>query len=232
MGGDSENLKAFRNRLTGLVQQHAADARVIEQTSRDIAAKADKTAAETTEKGQKLLERVRERAANLRKEEDKSGPQEIGAGTEDPDGEDVDPEVERFSQHVVAQEKERAAAAGPAVANPAGSGPAPVSPAAAETPQPQQEWQVRAGRFGQPPAPPPAPPVAPAPPAQPPPPPGQPAPPANAWNVQAGRFGRKDKPQAAPEPPPAPPAPPPRPQRSRQPVDDDDEDFENQTWLR
>ncbi|GAA4844185.1 hypothetical protein [Saccharopolyspora rosea] len=55
----------------------------------------------------------------------------------------------------------------------------------------------------------------------------------SGWNVQVGRFGRRAEqpkhapPQATPAPPPPKPAP-----RRQQPVHDDDDDFENQSWLR
>ncbi|MER5389867.1 hypothetical protein [Saccharopolyspora sp. NPDC002686] len=53
------------------------------------------------------------------------------------------------------------------------------------------------------------------------------------WQVQAGRFGRRDQQVTAP-PPAAPPKPPsaPKPAPRRQPAFDDDDDFENQSWLR
>lgn len=53
------------------------------------------------------------------------------------------------------------------------------------------------------------------------------------WQVQAGRFGRRDQQPEQPLPaaakPPAPPKPAPR---RPQPAFDDDDDYENQTWLR
>ncbi|KAA5833473.1 hypothetical protein ABT337_31370 [Saccharopolyspora hirsuta] len=54
------------------------------------------------------------------------------------------------------------------------------------------------------------------------------------WQVQAGRFGRRDQQVSAPQPPPVPPKPPaaPKPAPRRQPAFDDDDDYENQSWLR
>lgn len=51
------------------------------------------------------------------------------------------------------------------------------------------------------------------------------------WQVQAGRFGRRDQQQAPPPAAPKPPAPPKPAPRRKQPAFDDD-DYENQSWLR
>ncbi|MFC7341761.1 hypothetical protein [Saccharopolyspora griseoalba] len=53
------------------------------------------------------------------------------------------------------------------------------------------------------------------------------------WQVQVGRFGRRNQqPEQSPAAAPKPPSPPkPAPRRQR-PAFDDDEDYENQTWLR
>ncbi|GAA2330822.1 hypothetical protein GCM10009854_02100 [Saccharopolyspora halophila] len=60
-------------------------------------------------------------------------------------------------------------------------------------------------------------------------------PPDPKWQVQAGRFGRRDQQQAQQAPPPAAPKPPAQPKpapRRQRPAFDDDDDYENQTWLR
>lgn len=187
----SENAKAFRNAMEGLARANSASVRAVEQSWADSAKAADKSAQETTEKGQKLVERIRERAENLRRADEKSGVQEISVG-EEPETVDADPEVERFSQELYATQRRRAEEAAATTAQ------------SAEVTAPQ-------GDYSQP---------APQPPA-----------PDNAWNVQAGRFGRRNE-QPAPSPaapkPPAPPKPAPR----RRPAFDDDEDYENQSWLR
>ncbi|MCI2417180.1 hypothetical protein MOQ72_07080 [Saccharopolyspora sp. K220] len=202
----SENAKAFRNHMEGMVRENAASRRVIEESWQDSAKAADKSSKELSEKGQKLVERIRERAANMRKAEESAKLQEIAVG-EEPETEDADPEVERFSQHLYAQQQSKAAAEEPAA----------TTAESAQSAQP--EWQARSGRFGQPAAAPPE--------------PARPAPEQNSgWNVQAGRFGRRNQqptpPPAAPPPPPAPPKPAPR----RRPAVDDDDDYENQSWLR
>jgi hypothetical protein len=70
-----------------------------------------------------------------------------------------------------------------------------------------------------------APPVAAAPQSEPP----QPDP---RWQVQAGRFGRRNEQPAPPPAAPKPPAPPKPAPRRPQPTFDDDDDYENQSWLR
>ena len=92
----SESAKAFSAKLDGLVQEHAAQVRAVEQRWKETNAEAEKSAKETTEKGQKLVARIRERAQALLDEEAKLGSGEIEAG-EDPEAEEVDPEIERFS---------------------------------------------------------------------------------------------------------------------------------------
>ncbi|MDA3625075.1 hypothetical protein OU415_06495 [Saccharopolyspora sp. WRP15-2] len=193
----SDNARAFRNSMEGLTRQHATRADAIEQSWRESAKEGEKGAKEASEKAQKLVERVRERAAHLRSLDSKSGLSEISVG-EEPEVEDADPEVERFSQQLYTQQKR-------------------AEEAAATTAQSTSGQPVHADRAVQPPAAP------------------QPAPEQNSrWNVQAGRFGRQNQ---QPTPPPAaaptpPPAPKPEPRSRRQPSFDDDDDFENQSWLR
>lgn len=209
----SENAKAFSAKLGGLVQEHAAQVRAVEQRWKDTNAEAEKSAQETTEKGQKLVARIRERAQALKDEEAKRGADEIGAG-EDPEADEADPEIERFSRQMVTNEKEREAA------READAG-LPQTPAPEQT---SNQWQVRAGRFGAPegsggPAAPRS--------------PAAEAPNAD-WQVQAGRFGHSEPRSApAPAPPQAPAAPPAPPKLApRRPVFDEDDDFENESWLR
>ncbi|MBQ0922928.1 hypothetical protein [Saccharopolyspora endophytica] len=196
----SENAKAFRNAMEGLARENSASVRAVEQNWADTAKAADKSAQETTEKGQKLLARIRERAENLRRADEKSGVQEIAIG-EEPEAEDPDPEVERFSQRLYAAQKSKAEEAAATTAQ------------SAEAPAQQGNFGAQQGNYGQGATQPPA-------------------PPDNGWNVQAGRFGRRNEQQPAPPPaapkPPAPPKPAPR----RQPAFDDDDDYENQSWLR
>ncbi|MDI2028989.1 hypothetical protein QFW96_10220 [Saccharopolyspora sp. TS4A08] len=192
----SENAKAFRNAMEGLVRENSASVRAVQQSWADSAKAADKAAQETTEKGQKLVERIRERAENLRRADEKSGVQEISVG-EEPETVDPDPEVERFGQQLYATQKSKAEEAAATTAQ------------AAEPQAPQQVGHA------------PVPPAPQAPPAD------------NGWNVQAGRFGRRNAPPPSPPPAaPKPPAPPKPAPRRQQPVFDDDDDYENQSWLR
>ncbi|RRO12920.1 hypothetical protein EIL87_24950 [Saccharopolyspora rhizosphaerae] len=194
MTGISESAKAFRNSMEGLVRENSASVRSVEQSWTDSAKAADKSAQEASEKGQKLLARVRERAEYLRRADEKSGVKEISVG-EEPEVEDPDPEVERFSQQLYASQKRKVeeTAATTATAQ------------AAQAQLPSDAYTA----------------------------PAQQAPPQeNAWNVQAGRFGRRNEQPAPPPVAPQPPAPPKPAPRRQQPAFDDDEDFENQSWLR
>ena len=74
----SESVKAFRNQMEGLVKEHAASMSAVARRWDETAAAAEKGAAEQVEKAQKLVERIRERAGALKKEDDKRGVQEIG----------------------------------------------------------------------------------------------------------------------------------------------------------
>jgi hypothetical protein len=197
----SENAKAFRNFMEGMVRENATSRRVIEESWQDAAKAADKSAKEISEKGQRLVERIRERADNMRKAEERAKLQEI-AVDDDLDAEDVDPEVERFSQQLHSQRQSTAAAEEPAATT-------------AESAQP--EWQAQNERFGQP--------------AAAPEPPRTAQEPNSGWNVQAGRFGRRNQ-QTTPPPAASPKPPPPKPAPRRQPVIDDDDDYQNQSWLR
>ncbi|MEV4729003.1 hypothetical protein [Saccharopolyspora sp. NPDC049426] len=188
----SESAKAFRNSMEGLARTNAASVRSVEQSWAESAKAADKSAQETTEKGQKLLARVRERAEYLRRADEKSGVQEISVG-EEPEVEDLDPEVERFSQQLYAVQKSKAEEAAATTAQSA-------------QPSDQPESDAR-----------PAP---------------QPQAPESAWNVQAGRFGRRNEQPAPPPATPKPPAPPKPAPRRQKPTFDDDDDYENQSWLR
>ncbi|MGP4015366.1 hypothetical protein [Saccharopolyspora sp. 5N708] len=177
----SDNAKAFRNHMEGMVRDNAASRRVIEQSWQDSAKAADKSAKDLSEKGQKLVERIRERAANMRKAEESAKLQEIAVG-EEPETEDVDPEVERFSQQLYSQQQSKVAAEEPAATTaqsaqpdrqpPSGRVGQHAVPEPARAAEQNSGWSVQAGRFGrrnQQPTPPPA--AAP----QPPPPP-KPAP--------------------------------------------------------
>ncbi|GAA0525010.1 hypothetical protein [Saccharopolyspora thermophila] len=163
----SDSARAFRNYMEALTTTHVASVRVVEQTWADTAKAADRSAQELTEKGQKLVQRIRERAENLRRADEKRGVQEIAVG-EEPETEDPDPEVERFSQHLYAQQRskadEPAATAAQSAAPPQS---APPGRHASPDPQPSSGWTVQAGRFGrrnqQPTPPPAAPPKPPAP---------------------------------------------------------------------
>lgn len=186
----SDKAKAFRNSIEGLAREHAARTSSLEQSWRDSAKEGQQSAKEASEKAQKLVQRVRERAAHLRSLDTKRGVEEISVN-EEPETEDPDPEVERFSQQLYAQQKraEETAATTAQAAQPA----QPERSAVPRPPEPEQ---------------------------------------SSGWNVQAGRFGRRNEsappPPAAPKPPSAPgPAP-----RRQQPDCDDDDDFENQSWLR
>lgn len=210
----SDNAKAFSAKLDGLVQEHAASARAVEQRWKETSDAASKSASEVTEKAQKLVARVRERAQFLRAAEAKNAADEIEVGGEELEADEVAPEIERFSQQLVAGEKARAAEADPAPA----AGPAATS----------SQWQGRPGGFGEPTsggpyAPSPAAPQAPA---------AEAAP--AGWQVQAGRFGRGDRqpPPAQAPPVPTPPPAAPKPAPRRQPAFDEDDDFENESWLR
>ncbi|GAB3676971.1 hypothetical protein [Saccharopolyspora tripterygii] len=196
----SENAKAFRNAMEGLARENSASVRAVEQSWADSAKAADKSAQETTEKGQKLVERIRERAENLRRADEKSGVQEIAIG-EEPETVDPDPEVERFSQQLYVTQRSKAEEAAATTAQ------------STETPPQQVGHGTQQGNYGQ---------QAPQP----------PAPPDNGWNVQAGRFGRRNEQQAPPAAPPQPPAPPKPAPRRKPAAFDDDDDYENQSWLR
>ncbi len=234
MSGDSERVKAFRDRMQTLVAESARNREAAGQRWQETLNQAEKRADEQVAKAQKLVERVRERAAYLRRQEESN---EISVG-EEVDEEDRDPEVERFAQSLREQQREQErAAASTAQASAASAAPTSAPGAATNTAAP-----------GQPPAPGAAPAAAgssagasv----------PGAAAPaPQNTWQVQAGRFGRQDSeesdqsPSKRKERPTAQahgreqrssPAEAPRtPARRREPVfDDEEEDFSNQTWLR
>lgn len=190
----SESVKAFRNQMEGLVKEHAASMSAVARRWDETAAAAEKGAAEQVEKAQKLVERIRERAGALKKEDDKRGVQEIGGVNEESQYADPDPDVERFSQHLLSRHREQRAAQETAATTAQSAEPGRV---AAPDVAPQAVHRT--------------------------------AEPDNTWNVQVGRFGRRNH---SAEPTQAAPKPPPKPTPRRKPVLDDDEDFENQSWLR
>ncbi|WP_433870263.1 hypothetical protein [Saccharopolyspora sp. CA-218241] len=165
----SENVKAFRNRMAGLVAENSASASAVRQRWQESAAEADKNSAERIEKAQKLAERIAERTQALRKAQEKeaAGFAEISV-RDDYDEDDVDPEVERFSQGILAQQPkpEPTEAAGTAQQSAQQSAPQPGEAPRHARPEPARPepagWGVQAGRFGRraEPEPPPAPPRA------------------------------------------------------------------------
>lgn len=233
MSGDSERVKAFRDRMQTLVAESARNREATGQRWQETLNQAEKRADEQVAKAQKLVERVRERAAYLRRQEESN---EISVG-EEVDEEDRDPEVERFARSLREQQREQERAAASTAQASAASAPTSAPGAATNTAAP-----------GQPPAPGAAPAAAGS--ASGTSVPGAAAPaPQNTWQVQAGRFGRqgseesdqsaskrKERPAAQAngrEQRSAPAEAPRTPARRREPVfDDDDEDFSNQTWLR
>lgn len=152
----SESVKAFRNQMEGLVKEHAASMSAVTRRWDETAAAAEKGAAEQAEKAQKLVERIRERAGALKKEDDKRGVQEIGGFNEETRYADADPDVERFSQHLLARHREQRAEQEPAATTAQSAkqaGPAipdvAARPEAARRPaEPSDAWNVQVGRFG------------------------------------------------------------------------------------
>lgn len=143
---DSDGVLAFREKMSGLVQEHTA---VLDSVERDWTATgeaAEQTAKEQTEKAQQLAERVGQRAQAMRDAEADKGPQELSIGVEDEEPPEEDPEVEALSRGLLADRQTASAPEQPENPNPEG-------------------WQVQAGRFGrqaeEPPAPEPAPPAPP-----------------------------------------------------------------------
>ncbi|MHA6805785.1 hypothetical protein [Salinifilum ghardaiensis] len=215
VSGDSERVKAFRERMRTLVAESTSNREAAGQRWQETLDQAGRKADEQVEKAQKLVERVRERAAYLRRQEESN---EISVG-EGIDEEDRDPEVEHFAQSLREQQRAQEQAAAPAAATSAaaespapgtassagGSAPSGTSGPGAGGTAPQDTWQVQAGRFGR------------------------------QRTEDSEQSASKQKPaspanrpgqQPAPEPPRK-PAPP------REPVfDEDDDDFSNQTWLR
>lgn len=187
----SDNVKAFRGAMEGLVAEHASSARAVEQRWHDTATAADKSAGEQVEKAQKLVARVRERSQDLRRQEEQGDRGEIDY-VEEQEPDEVDPEVERFSQQLndTWRARERAGAApDPASQESAPSGPPPsgpppsgmTPPAAPSAPTPSA-WP-RPGRSRPAEADQPASPGAASPAAA----------PAPGWAAKAGRFGRGDQ---------------------------------------
>lgn len=235
MSGDSERVRAFRDRMQTLVAESARNREAAGQRWQETVKQAEEKADEQVAKAQKLVERVRERAAYLRRQEESN---EISVGAEI-DEEERDPEVERFAQSLRDQQREQERAA----ASTAQASAAPGAPTSAPGAAPN------AAAPGQAPTPGTAPPGGGSATG-----PGAAAPAwQSSWQVQAGRFGRQsaeETEQPAPkrkEPPAAQangreqqsaPAEAPRPPARRRepvfddPVLDDDEDFSNQTWLR
>ena len=132
MTGLSDSARAFRNQMDGLLKEHASSMQAVEKRWTETQAAADKSAKELTERNQKLLARVQERSRVLTKANEKGGVQEISGYNEEVDAgtEDVDPEVERFSQRLVARKQESAPEP-------------PPSPAPAPVPTQPSGWQVR-----------------------------------------------------------------------------------------
>ncbi|WP_461144295.1 hypothetical protein [Salinifilum aidingensis] len=212
MSGDSERVKAFRERMRTLVAESTSNREAAGQRWQETLDQAGRKADEQVEKAQKLVERVRERAAYLRRQEESN---EISVG-EGIDEEDRDPEVEHFAQSLREQQRAQEQAAAPAAATSAAAeSPAPGAalPAGGSAPSgpgaggsaPQDTWQVQAGRFGR------------------------------QRTEDSEQSASKQKPASPANRPGQQPAPePPRkPAPRREPVfDEDDDDFSNQTWLR
>lgn len=182
----SDNVKAFRGAMEGLVAEHASSARAVEQRWHDTATAADKSAGEQVEKAQKLVARVRERSQDLRRQEEQGDRGEIDY-VEEQEPDEVDPEVERFSQQLneTRRARERAEAApAPASQESAPSGPPPsgMTPSAAPSAPTPSAWP-RPGRSRPAEADQPASPGAASPAAA----------PAPGWAAKAGRFGRGDQ---------------------------------------
>lgn len=177
----SDNVKAFRGAMEGLVAEHASSVRAVEQRWSDTAAAADKSASEQVDKAQKLVARVRERSEDLRKQEEKDDRGEIDyVDEEEPD--EVDPEVERFSEQINEARRERAESA----SRPAGREPAPSPTTTSAAPDPSAWPRARPGRFGRAEADQHAAGAASSPEK------AEPAP-GQGWSAKAGRFGRGDQ---------------------------------------
>lgn len=193
----SDNVKAFRGAMEGLVAEHASSARAVQQRWHDTATAADKSAGEQVQKARELVARVRERSQDLRRQEEQDDRGEIDC-VEEREPDEVDPEVERFSQQLndARRARERAesapAAAGqesaPSRTPPPGTPPsgmtsssvpaappAPSAPTPAAWPRPGRSRPAEVDQPGSPGAA--APPAAPAP----------------GWEAKAGRFGRGDQ---------------------------------------
>lgn len=186
----SDNVKAFRGAMEGLVAEHASSARAVEQRWHDTATAADKSAGEQVEKAQKLVARVRERSQDLRRQEEQGDRGEIDY-VEEQEPDEVDPEVERFSQQLndARRARERAESApapagqesAPSGSQLSGSQPSGMTPSSTPSawPRPGRSRPAEADQQG-----PSAPASSPSPGA---------AAPASGWAAKAGRFGRGDQ---------------------------------------
>ncbi len=129
---DSDGVLAFREKMSGLVQEHTAVLDSVEKDWSATSEAAEQSAKEQTEKAQKLADRVGQRAEAIRESEEKKGPQEISIGVEDEVAEEEDPEVEALSQGMLAAQQTE-----------------PVSePQESSESAKPEGWQVKAGRFG------------------------------------------------------------------------------------
>ncbi|MBA8826975.1 hypothetical protein FHX42_004359 [Saccharopolyspora lacisalsi] len=129
---DSDGVLAFREKMSGLVQEHTAVLDSVEKDWASTSEAAEQSAKEQTEKAQKLVERIGQRAEAIRESEENKGLQEISIGVEDEVAEEEDPEVEALSRGMLAARQ-----AAPVLE--------PQEPP--EHPKPEG-WQVKAGRFG------------------------------------------------------------------------------------
>ncbi|GAA2809122.1 hypothetical protein [Saccharopolyspora taberi] len=213
MAETSEAVAAARRRFEEIRATALARTEANVQSALD----ADKRAAEAnkdfTEKVQKIEKRVRERIAEREAAANpKRGAEEIKVGGEDDELETPQDDVAAEFNDLIENYP---------ISKPAD--PAPAAPEPAPQPTAPAGYGRSAGWQSQPPVPAPAPAPEPQAPA-----------PDSRWQVQAGRFGRRNQQQS--QPPAAAPAPQPKPAARKEPprrrAIEDDDDYENQDWLR
>jgi hypothetical protein len=199
----SESVAAARLKFQEISSTAASRLEACAEQARAGDKKAKEADQNFTEKVQKIEKRVRERIARrIAEQEPKRGAEEIDVGGAD-DAEEPEDEISVEYRELISNYP---------IQQPAETSAQSAAPAAPPTTAARgaEPWSSRpAGGADSPP------------------PPTDPR-----WSVQAGRFGRRNPqppaPPAAPPPAPAPPKPAPR----RQSGYDDDDDYENQTWLR
>jgi hypothetical protein len=207
-GPVSESVLVARRKLEGI--RSAAAAQLADSSQR--AMEADRKAAEAnknfTENVKKLEGRVREMAEKRAAEARARGPKEIKTSGADDDAADNNDLPSEYRDIASGLSVRQAAAPAPAPARPE-----PTAPARAASDWMPSDSPVTADALL-------------APTADPEPTQQQASGPDPRWQVQAGRFGRRKQPES-----PRPAAR--KPTRTQQPQPaHDDEDFENQSWLR